>query len=133
MNQKFKILWFCKTSVQNDLMKIYPLHIPQSGVVQTQGIQAGTQSHLVHRFDGRFKGTLRGFTYLLVFLLNTSLHVTQDIIIIVKELHLLINELKIFLQYYFNVLQNQIIKIIFLHWILYDLWLVIKEFIFNFD
>ena len=38
-----------KTYVMLDLIKIHSLHIPPPGVVQKQEIQAGSQSHLVHR------------------------------------------------------------------------------------
>ena len=49
-----------KTLVQQDMVKIYPFHILQPGVIQLQGIKADPQPHIVYRLDREFRDPLRG-------------------------------------------------------------------------
>ena len=58
MSRPLRILRFWKTQVQQDL-KMYPLHFSNPGVLQTQGIQAGSQFHLIRRLAEGFNVFLR--------------------------------------------------------------------------
>ena len=61
MNQTLQIIRFWKTSVLQNLVKKYAISIPPPGLVQTRGIQAYPQSHLMCRLNERFSGYLREF------------------------------------------------------------------------
>ena len=52
-----------KTPIQQELAKMYLILISPLGIIQTQGIQACSQSHLMLRLTGGFRGLLQGFTY----------------------------------------------------------------------
>ena len=57
MSKAQLIFRLCKTLLQTDLVKMYPLHIRPLEFVQAQGIQTGPQSHLMlkaHWRDQKF-------------------------------------------------------------------------------
>ena len=62
MNRALRIYWFWKTSVEQGLVKIYPLHISPPGVVKTQRIQEIHNPTWWVWLAEEFRDLLRGFT-----------------------------------------------------------------------
>ena len=55
MSQAQLIFRLCNSLVQQDMVKMYPLHIWPPELIQTQGIQASLQSHLVFKAHWRIQ------------------------------------------------------------------------------